>query len=59
MATNWRWVCLYVETFTDTIRRIETFLPLTNGSAHEHTRDTRAEVINVENRGIMWFTLFS
>jgi len=44
---------LYVETFTDTIRRIETFLPLTNGSAHEHTRDTRAEVINVENRGIM------
>lgn len=34
----------------DTIRGIETFLPLTDGSAHECTTDTGAEVIKVENQ---------
>jgi len=42
-----------------TIRGIDTFLPLTDGSAHECTTDTRVEVMKVENRGILWFTLFS
>jgi len=59
MGTNWRGVCLYVKTFMGTIRGIDTFLPLSDGSAHECTTDTRAEVIKVENRGILWLTVFS
>jgi hypothetical protein len=58
-GTKGRWVWLYVTTFTDTIRGSETILPLTDWSANECTTDTRAEAMKAENRGILWFILFS